>query len=201
MNRGSDWSLDRRGVLLALASLSLSACGVVELVADNIAETSRFEVSGREVFLSGEININTRRQFDAIHAANPQVDTLVLVDIPGSLDEAGLLSIGYRVRALGLTTHLIARSEVYSGGVDLFLAGVRRRMDNGATLGVHSWSNGTRDAASFPRSAPEHDRNRQYIADMLGDDAFYWFTIYAAPSDGVHIMTPREIRRYGLLTG
>lgn len=35
---------------------------------------------------------------------------------------------------------------------------------------------------------------------MLGDDEFYWFTIYAAPASGMHEMTNAEIEKFGLLT-
>ena len=65
---------------------------------------------------------------------------------------------------------------------------------------MHSWSDGRRDAKDFPRDASEHEANRKYIADMLGDDAFYWFTIYAAPADDIYWMRPDEIVEYGLLT-
>ena len=36
--------------------------------------------------------------------------------------------------------------------------------------------------------------------DMLGADDFYWFTIEAAPADGIHIMSNEEIARFGLVT-
>ena len=35
---------------------------------------------------------------------------------------------------------------------------------------------------------------------MLGDDAFYWFTIEAAPADDIYEMSDAEIAEYGLLT-
>ncbi|MEJ8561447.1 hypothetical protein QTO30_09625 [Yoonia sp. GPGPB17] len=73
-------------------------------------------------------------------------------------------------------------------------------MEDGAQLGVHSWSDGTNEAKDFPRDAPEHDANRTYIEDMLADDSFYWFTIYAAPADDIYWMQPDEIAQYGVLT-
>ena len=35
---------------------------------------------------------------------------------------------------------------------------------------------------------------------MLGEDDFYWFTIYAAPADDIHEMSMEEIEKYKLLT-
>jgi hypothetical protein len=42
--------------------------------------------------------------------------------------------------------------------------------------------------------------NRNYIKDMLGEDDFYWFTIYAAPAGEIYEMTEEEIEKYKLLT-
>ena len=111
-----------------------------------------------------------------------------------------MIQLAYRVREIGLNTHLTKSSEIHSGGVDLFLAGVERTMERGATIGVHSWSDGERDARDYPKNAPEHEQNRLYIQRMLGSDAFYWFTIYAASADDIHVMTDAEIEKYGILT-
>lgn len=42
--------------------------------------------------------------------------------------------------------------------------------------------------------------NRSYIEDMLGNDAFYWYTVEAAPADGMHFMTHEEIEAYNMIT-
>ena len=120
--------------------------------------------------------------------------------MPGSLDDDTMIPLSYRVRELGLNTHLTSTSDIASGGVDFFLAGVERTMAEGAQVGVHSWSDGIRDAADYWRDAPEHAANATYIRDMLGDDAFYWFTIYAAPANDIYQMAPAEIVQYGMLT-
>lgn len=175
--------------------LGLASCG-----ADDAKDLTDFEVKGAQLFMSGDINAHTQIEFEEILADHPEITTLVQIDVPGSLDDAAMIALAYRVRDLGLNTHLTSESAIYSGGVDLFLAGVTRTIERGAVLGVHSWSDGEKDAAEYPRDHPAHAENRQYIVDMLGDDAFYWFTIYAAPFDGIHEMTPAEIDRYGLIT-
>ena len=35
---------------------------------------------------------------------------------------------------------------------------------------------------------------------LVGAFGFYWFSLQAAPSDGIHEMTPGELSRYGVLT-
>ena len=186
--------------LMLVIALGLAACERVSVLAMNTVETSQFRVDGPRLYLSGAINSKTLDQFNAIYAAHPGITTLVELEVPGSVDDDTMIALGYRVRDLGLDTHLTAQSEVHSGGVDLFLAGVNRTIEPGAVIGVHSWSDGTREAKDVPRSAPEHEMNRRYIEVMLGKDEFYWFTIYAAPADGIHIMTQEEIRTYGLTT-
>ncbi|MGC3939649.1 alpha/beta hydrolase [Roseobacter sp. EG26] len=186
--------------IIVVASLLLVGCQQVAVLTMNQMVTTEFQVMGTKLLMRGEINSRSLGQFEEVYAENPDIDTLVQLDVPGSIDDDVMVAFGYRLRELGLNTHLTARSEVYSGGVDLFLAGVERTMEPGATLGVHSWSDGIKDAQDYPKSAPAHQQNRLYIERMLGNDTFYWFTIYAASAENIHIMTEAEIRRYGLLT-
>jgi hypothetical protein len=186
--------------MAAILITGVTACDQMAVVAINQFETTEFTVQGDKLLMAGIINSKTLDQFNAVYAAHPNIKTLVELDVPGSADDDTMIALAYRVRSLGLNTHLTSKSEAHSGGVDLFLAGVRRTMEPGAQLGVHSWNDGKREAKDYPRSAPEHELNRKYIEDMLGDDAFYWFTIYAASADDIHIMTPAEIRKYRLLT-
>ncbi len=176
--------------------LVITACGVVE----NASDGTRMRVDGDWLLLSGTITSRTPAAFERMLAENPQVNTVVETQVDGSIDGEATIAMGYRIRALGLNTHLLADSIVDSGGVDLFLAGRRRTIAPGASIGVHSWRNGYREGSSYPRNSPEHEMTRGYIEDMLGSDAFYWFSLDAAPSDGLHEMTAAEIARFGLVT-
>ncbi len=184
-----------------IVGLAVVGCEPIVITAMNLVEVTKFSVEGDRLVMNGEINSKTYGQFETIMAENPQIKVLVEQDVPGSLDDDTMIRLAYRVRELGLNTHLQADSQIYSGGVDLFLAGVQRTMQSGAVIGVHSWSDGVREAADYPRDAPEHEQNRKYIEDMLGGDEFYWFTIYAAPADDILVMTGEQIVEYGLVTG
>ena len=179
---------------------AMGGCEIVAVTALNMVETTRFHVDNETLFMRGEINSKTDTQFEAVIAANPQIKTLIECDVPGSLDDDTMIPLSYRVRELGLNTHLTSTSSVASGGTDLFLAGVERTIESGAYIGVHSWSDGMRDASEYPRSSPEHEANATYIRDMLGNDDFYWFTIYSAPANDIHQMSEAEIIQYGLIT-
>lgn len=189
----------RRGFLLCALAL-LGACDRAEVAYLNYVTTTSFEVDGERLYMNGEINAKTLGQFEDVLAENPQIRVLVEETVPGSLDDETMIELAYRVREYGLDTYLKSDSDIASGGVDLFLAGVNRIMERGAAVGVHSWQDGVQDAKDYPRDAPEHEMNRKYIEDMLGSDAFYWFTIYAAPADDIYQMSETEIVKYGLVT-
>lgn len=185
----------RRAGLFGLI-LFLFGCAV----AGNAVDRTTIEVDGARLFFNGVITSRTPSRFEAAIAAHPDVATVVLMDMPGSLDAGADHRIGRLIRTEGLDTHLTAASEIYSGAVSVFLGGNRRTADKGAVIGVHSWADGFGEGSSYPRDAWEHEDNVAYVRAMLGSDAFYWFTLQAAPSDGIHVMTDREIARFGLLT-
>jgi len=173
---------------------------IVDINLMNMREVTTFEVKGNEVYMSGLINSQTYNQFVKIIEENPQITTIVELDMEGSIDDHTMIKLAYYVRKKWLNTKLLSYSDINSGAVDLFLAGVERTMEKGAHIGVHSWSNGFKEAKEFPKDAEEHEMNRKYIEDMLGKDEFYWFTIYVAPAGEIYEMTEEEIQKYGLLT-
>jgi len=185
-----------RGAILGLLLFALGACAI----AQNAVDRASFEVQGAQLLIGGEITSRTPATFRRLLAEHPQLRTVVFTHMPGSLDDEAVIAMGYDLRDRGLNTHLTAQSEIYSGAVDLFLAGRNRSMQNGAVIGVHSWADGFGEGAQYPRDAPEHRSIIRYTQDMLGSADFYWFTLQAAPSDGIHEMTRAEIARYGVLT-
>lgn len=186
--------MQRRAALLGM--LALSGCGM----AANLRQGLSFTAVNERLLVSGEISTPSAAAFEEILNANPQIRTIVLQDLAGSIDDEAVLDMGYLIRNRGLATHLQSDSAIYSGAVDLFLAGRSRTMVRGAEIGVHSWADGFGEGSAYPRDAWEHRANVRYTRDMLGSDAFYWFTLQAASSREIHIMTPGEIARFGLLT-
>lgn len=188
---------------LALAVLAGPACTVLEPLGYallNSLPATELAADGDRLYLMGDLNSRSLGQVRKALAAHPEVTTLVLTACPGSIDDETLVKIGRLVRSRGLDTHLLESSVIASGAVDLFLAGVSRTMEKGAVLGVHSWADTAYTATDVPRDHPDHALYVDYVNEMLGGDAFYWFTIDAAPADGIHWMTSEEVSRYGLLT-
>ncbi len=190
----------RRRVLIstagALLVAGLAACSFVS----NAFPTTQFTADGSDVLVEGTLNAHTLEQFQEFMVDHPETERLVLLDVPGSVDDETNLQFGHLVRDLGLDTYLTADSEVHSGGTDLFLAGVERVMERGAIIGVHTWAEGRHEGVDFPREDPVHDSYVDYTSRMLGAADFYWFTLEAASIDDSHELSEREIKRFGLLT-
>ena len=186
---------------LTLASaILLSGCSSLMIAALNQQDLTKVTVQGKKMYLLGVLNSKSKEIVTRIIDKNPQVTTLVLTANAGSIDDETTFSLGRYIRDQGLNTYLLKDSVIASGAVDLFLAGNQRFMEHGAKLGVHSWDDGSNEAIDYPRNHLAHDLNASYIRDMLGDDAFYWFTIEAAPASGLHWMRQEEIARFDILT-
>ena len=117
--------------------------------------------------LVGTTTSATPAQFAALLRAYPQLRTLDLVEAPGTENDRANLAVGRMIRAAGLTTRVPQGGSVRSGAVELFLAGARREVEDGARFAVHSWrDNRGREADDFPAGAPEHRYYLDYYREM-----------------------------------
>ncbi len=182
-----------RYAFLGFALLQLSACAGL---AYNLFETTEFQVQGEQLMMNGIINSKTPGQLAAILESNKSLQEIVLLDVPGSVDDEANLEAARMVRAAGLNTRLLSSSEIASGGTDFFLAGVERHIASGARLGVHSWSEGAKEGKDFPRSDPSHQLYLDYYREMGIPSSFYWFTLKSAPADDIHWMSASEQAEY-----
>ncbi|PKG37651.1 hypothetical protein [Psychromonas sp. Urea-02u-13] len=153
-----------------------------------------------KVYMNGVINSNTLKDINKLLADHPQLKTLVLQDVPGSMDDEINLLASKVIRQHGLATHIPADGMVASGGTDMFLAGVERTIEAGAKIGVHAWAGGDKQATDYPKDHDEHKGYLKYYQEMGIPQAFYWFTIAAAPAESIHWMSEAEMRLYSMLT-
>lgn len=92
-----------------------------------------------------------------------------------------------------------------SGGTDLLLSGARRIVECDVQVGVHSWASGRWifglvNGDELPRDDPAHRSYLDYYRDIGIPEAFYWFTLEAAPPDSIHWMNEDEMERYRIHT-
>jgi len=155
--------------------------------------------------ISGVLGTETYLQLQDVIEANPDVDTLVMLSVEGSENDAINLHTSRLIRQAGWTTWLPASGDISSGGVDMFLAGQERIIEPGGFLGVHSWGSSDGDvvATDLPDDHPAHRAQLDYVTEMLGAGIgpdFYFYTLEAAPASSIHRMTPEEVETYGLAT-
>lgn len=192
-------------IILLLAIIAIgSHSGIVKLVYVlyiNSVEVTEFRVEDTTLYMDGLINSKTHDQLKNVVAKNPQLDTIIMLDVPGSADDEVNLSMASWVRSKGFHTYLTSTSHVASGGTDFFLSGVERTVEEGARVGVHSWGyDGISEGSSLPKTDPAHEMNRKYTEYMLGKDDFYWYTLEAASAGDMHYMTIEEMKYYNVYT-
>ena len=158
------------------------------------------EARGDLLFARGVVNGDSQREAVALLNGSPGVRTLVLTWVPGSADDEVNLALGRMLRHAGMTTYLPREGMTASGGTDLVLAGARRIVECGAQVGVHSWAAGSVNGDELPRDDPRHRTYLDYYRDIGISEAFYWFTLEAAPPDSIHWMTDDELEHYGVPT-
>ena len=159
-----------------------------------------FTVDGSKATMIGDIDSNMPKRVRELHESYPEVTTIVMQEVPGSIDDKANLAAARLVRRYELNTLVPADGLIASGGVDFFLAGVERIVEPNAMLGVHSWAGDDFTGEELPRDNPEHRLYLDYYAEMGIPAEFYWFTLKAAPAEDIHFMTPEEIAQYKITT-
>jgi ribulose 1,5-bisphosphate synthetase/thiazole synthase len=105
-----------------------------------IAQFGPFGVIDAQIVeMNGTIDSTTPDAFRRMIAAYPGIQTIRMIDCPGSVDDDANLALSRMVRRAGINTHVPKDGSIRSGGVEFFLAGVKRTIEPGAEFGVHSW--------------------------------------------------------------
>lgn len=187
-------------MLLALSGCSSNSVAPEHASASISSDGMSIYVEDDTAYLSGQLTSQLPAQLKAELSEHPNVTDLVLVDIPGSLDQAATMEAARFIRHLGLNTHIAKTGYVLSGGVDLFLGGVKRTIGAGAGVGVHSWRNTEKWGDDINLADPVHASYVNFYLEMGVPERFYWFTLDAAPAERVYFLSPEEIYDYRLLT-
>ena len=117
--------------------------------------------------LVGVTDGRTPAQFAAMLRDYPELARLDMIECAGTADDRSNLRLGRMIRAAGLATRVPDGGSVRSGGVELFLAGARREIDDGAEFAVHAWEDEDgKQAADYPASAPENAKYLAYYREM-----------------------------------
>lgn len=190
-----------RRAVLWLGGVVLVCAATAGLVWMASSGAASFRVDGTRLIVSGTLTLSSTERIDSLIEQNPGITTIVLEDIDRDSDSTPIVQKGALIRVLGLDTELAPGVTLAGDAVYLFLAGVERRMGEGAELLVSDWQTPVGPASALPADHPAHTERRRYVDAMLGGPGFYGFMINAAPVGEGHRVGPSEVAEYGLVTG
>ena len=163
-------------------------------------KAATFVVDGEMAYVNGVLGKTAHKRFKKLLEEYPDVKTLILEDVPGSMNDEYNVQTCELLHLNGISTKAMSYSEVASGGVDLLISGTNRTVEDGAKIGVHSWSSGNTEGIDYPIDSPDHQMFLDLFEVIEIDTSFYWFTLRAAPADSIHWMTESEIDYYNIRT-
>jgi hypothetical protein len=157
-------------------------------------------VSATEARLNGATDEATPSQFRQMIKAYPGIKRISMIDCPGTENDDANLEVARMIRKAGINTHVPAEGSVRSGGVELFLAGLKRTYEKGAQFGVHSWiDEDGMQAGDVPANDPINMAYIRYYQEVglpsQTARAFYAFTNQTA-FDSIHYMSEQELARF-----
>lgn len=192
-----------KSLLLLSLIVSFSACeedgsansdtdfGVFKVIDDNTLE------------MDGDITSASLSDFNELINRYPDIKQINIREVPGSADDEINLQVSLAVHERNIAIHLMDNGLIASGGVDFFLAGTTRTKGSNTQVGVHSWSAGSKEATDFPRGDANHQPYIDYYKSVgftqMEAEAFYYFTINAAPATEIYWMTEAEIEQFRIL--
>ena len=159
-----------------------------------------FNIQNNIVFMTGVITASTPAKVLELIFEHPNVKTIEMINVPGSIDDVSNLRASLYIHQFGLSTRLNERSIIASDGTDFFLAGKEREVAKGAKIGVHSWSGGAKPATELPKNHIAHKKYIDYYKIVNIPTEFYWYTLEAAPAYDIHFMREEEIKKYKVRT-
>ncbi len=137
-------------------------------------------------------------EFDRMLAEWPDIDTLEFVECPGTHDDRANLRLGRMIRQNGISAVVPEGGSVRSGAVELFLAGVTRRIDDDAEFAVHAWLDDLGMGAwDYAPDSPEHLKYLDYYREMgMGEQeaARFYAMTNSVPFESALWLTGAEMR-------
>jgi hypothetical protein len=151
----------------------------------------------------GDVDSYTPGEFRAMLADFPRLREISILDCGGTVDDNANLRLARMIRRAGIATHVPANGSVRSGGVELFLAGVRRTAEPGAEFVVHSWRNALGlEAADYPEDDPAHAPYLAFYREVgmaPGEARAFYALTNSAPNAGMRQLSLAELSHFGLL--
>jgi hypothetical protein len=118
------------------------------------ASSAQFEVDAERLSVSGQLTLASTERLDRLLEEHEGLSTFVLGDIAAESDTTSLMQKGLLLRGAGLSTELADGVTLSGDAVYLFLAGVERRLGNGARAGGQRLADPCGARLAFATGAP-----------------------------------------------
>ncbi|AZQ62948.1 hypothetical protein EI427_12070 [Flammeovirga pectinis] len=184
-------------LFITILTIGLISCTSEKaLLKNSELSTASIEIKGEKAYVNGILGKTFYKRLQKALKENPQINTLILQQIPGSINDDWNVKSCLLIYKQGINTELLENSVVESGGADLFVSGKRLIIVEGAKIGVHSWAGSEKAAIEYPKDHDEHKIFLDLYTTVKIDTSFYWYTLKAAPAEDIHYMTSGEISKY-----
>ncbi|MDH5216214.1 MAG: hypothetical protein OEX19_00855 [Gammaproteobacteria bacterium] len=201
-----------------LLALLVSACGLGAQNQDNLLpervlatdqgkQAVTFTVEDNKAYMQGVMDSSITDSIRQLIQDHPLLDSIVMLDVPGTIDFRATLEASYLIREACLTTVVPDGAYIASGGVYFFLAGCERLAGENARIGVHTWRSYSLDedenkhlviaGIDLPPSDPAHEPYLKFHNDMQIPEEFYWL-IVSTPFYEVYFLDTDDIIDYKL---
>lgn len=191
---------------LASCDCTIDTIGYADFVSTlNIQDVPiNFHTHNQFAVAIGYITSSTPNTVQSLIDNYPDITTIVFLDSGGSEDDEANLEASMKLYSRGYKMYVPSNGMIASGAVDMFLAGRTRVVDQGAKIGVHSWSDGFNDATYYPEGHSYHQPYIDYYQNVgftqEQSEDFYYYTIHAAPANSIHWMSNTHISNYYVRT-
>ena len=186
---------------------------------DDSARFALLANSTTTLTMNGTIDCTTDGKLQKALSENP-IDTILMQVVEGSVDDESNIAMSRKLAGQSIHIEVAEDGLIASGGVDFFLAGATRKINNNSLVGVHSWADSDgNEGIDVYNSNPdptnaEHSMFVEYysqfvsglkdgrpgnsVTDVAVD--FYVYTLDSAPAAGLHCMTAQELVNWGVVT-
>ena len=213
-----------RVIFSVIAVLFIQGCGSSSSSNDCKADddSARFALltnSTTTLTMNGTIDCTTNDKLQKALSADP-VDTILMQVVEGSVDDESNIAMSKKLAGQSINIEVAENGLIASGGVDFFLAGVTRKINDNSLVGVHSWADSDgKEGIDVYNDNPdptneEHAMFVEYYSQFVSglkdgrpgnsttDVAvdFYVYTLDSAPAAGLHCMTAQELVDWGVVT-
>jgi hypothetical protein len=185
--------------------------GAFDTSAPPVGEPATFTIDGDRAIVRGTLGPTTPERLQAVLDDNPGLRTLVLANVPGTVDAVQSDEAARMGRRATLATCVPSDGYIASGAVDLFLAGAIRQVNPSyGGIGVHGWiteqclptgmcplaagEEGCVVGSTLAMDDPQHDPFLDYYEDIAIDESLYWWIFDRGPNFcDPHFMTPGDV--------